>query len=42
MIEIDKVANGNKDIFIELYEENVKSVIRENPKMLYKEYWLNN
>ena len=42
MIEIDKVANGNKDLFIELYEENVKSVIRENPEMLYKEYWLNN
>ena len=40
MLEIDNIAKGNKEVFLELFEENVKSVIRENPDMLYKEYWL--
>ena len=39
MEEIDNIADGNVDIFIELYEERVKSVIRDNPDMLYKKYW---
>lgn len=41
MSEIDNIANGNKEVFLDLFEENVKSVIRENPDMLYKNYWLN-
>ena len=41
MSELDNIANGNKEVFLDLFEENVKSVIRENPDMLYKNYWLN-
>ncbi len=36
---IDNIANGNKEIFLELYESDVKSVIRANPNMLYSSYW---
>ena len=39
MQEIDNIANGDKDIFLELYEKNVKGVIRSNPDMLYSNYW---
>lgn len=39
--EIDAIAQGDKEIFLELYEQQVKSVIRNNPDMLYKDYWLN-
>ena len=39
MRNIDNIANGNKDIFLELYESEIKSVIRENPDMLYSDYW---
>lgn len=38
MRNIDNIANGNKDIFLELYESEIKSVIRENPDMLYSDY----
>ena len=41
MTNIDNIANGNREVFFKLFEKNVKSVIRENPDMLYKEYWLN-
>lgn len=36
---IDNITNGNKDNFLELYESEIKSVIRENPDMLYSDYW---
>ena len=36
---IDNIANGNREIFLELYESDVKSVIRANPNMLYSSYW---
>lgn len=39
MRNIDNIANGNKDIFLELYESEIRSVIRENPDMLYSDYW---
>ena len=41
LTNIDNIANGDIDIFLELYESNIKKVIRENPNMLYKEYWIN-
>ena len=41
MQQIDEIACGNREIFLELFEENVKSVVRENPEMLYKNYWIN-
>ena len=41
MQEIDNIANGDKDIFLELYEKNVKEIIRNNPDMLYSDYWKN-
>ena len=40
MVQIDSIAQGNKDIFLELFEQNVKSIIRGNPEMLYKHYWI--
>ena len=38
---IDNIANGNKDIFLDLYESEMKNVIRNNPDMLYSNYWKN-
>ncbi|MEK3976737.1 AHH domain-containing protein [Psychrobacillus sp. FSL K6-2684] len=38
--EYDAIARGNKEIFLELFE-GLKKEVRENPDMLYKEYWLN-
>ncbi|MDQ0233408.1 AHH domain-containing protein [Metabacillus malikii] len=37
--EYDAIARGNKEIFLELFE-GLKKEVRENPDMLYKEYWL--
>ncbi|GLI83108.1 hypothetical protein ANABIO32_07980 [Rossellomorea marisflavi] len=37
--EYDAIARGNKEIFIELFE-GLKKEVRENPDVLYKEYWL--
>lgn len=39
MRNIDNIANGNKDIFLELYESEIKSIVRDNPDMLYSNYW---
>lgn len=39
MRRIDNIANGNKDIFLDLYESEIKSIIRDNPDMLYSNYW---
>ena len=39
MRNIDNIANGNRDIFLELYESEIKSIIRDNPDMLYSNYW---
>ena len=39
MKNIDNIANGNKDIFLDLYESEIKSIIRDNPDMLYSSYW---
>ena len=36
---IDGVANGNQEIFLDLYEKEVRSIIRNNPDMLYSNYW---
>jgi len=41
MKNIDNIANGNKDIFLDLYESEMKNVIRNNPDMLYSNYWKN-
>ena len=38
---IDNIANGDIDTFNELFESGVKSVVRENPEMLYKSFWNN-
>ncbi len=39
MREIHERAQGNVDIFLELYEQKVKQVVRENPAMLRKWWW---
>jgi len=41
MKNIDNIANGNKAIFLDLYESEMKNVIRNNPDMLYSNYWKN-
>ena len=37
---IDNLANGEKDIFLELYK-GVKQKIRDNPDILRKKWWKN-
>lgn len=39
MREIDDVAAGEVDAFLELYEELVKNPVLDNPEMLNKPYW---
>ena len=34
----DKIAKGDKEKFLKLYEQ-LKQKVRDNPDMLYKEYW---
>ena len=41
MKKIDEVANGNREDFVELFDQ-LKQEIINNPDMLYKEYWMNN
>ena len=38
MKQFDEVAQGNKEVFMKLYE-NMKKCIQSNPDMLYKNYW---
>jgi len=35
---IDKVAKGNKEVFLELFE-GIKNTVKENPDMLRKSFW---
>lgn len=41
MGKIDDIAKGNTDIFLDLFETQVKSKVRDNPEMLYSRYWKN-
>lgn len=36
--QIDNIAQGDKDLFIELFDQ-VKENVIDNPDMLYKEFW---
>lgn len=38
MKQFDEIAQGDKDVFIKLYE-SLKKTISSNPEMLYKDYW---
>lgn len=38
MRHYDIVAQGDKDVFLKLYEQ-MKIEITDNPDMLYKDYW---
>ncbi|NBJ71721.1 hypothetical protein D1839_20190 [Roseburia sp. 1XD42-34] len=38
IIAFDKVAKGDKEKFLKLYEK-LKEEVRKNPDMLYKDYW---
>ena len=38
MKQFDEIAQGDKEIFLKLYE-NLKKNIQSNPDMLYKNYW---
>ena len=38
MKKFDKIANGNQDKFLKLYEQ-VKQKVIDNPDMITKDYW---
>ena len=37
---IDKMSNGNTDLFLNNFELYIKEPVRANPSILYKDYWL--
>jgi hypothetical protein len=39
MKQIDNIAQGDQDKFIELFNRRVKEVVEDNPEMLRKTYW---
>jgi len=39
MRSIDRRAQGNQEVFLELYEREVREVVREHPEMLRRWYW---
>ena len=39
MYEIDEIAQGDREVFLELFEQEVKRVVRERPEMLRKWFW---
>ncbi|TDW13120.1 WXG superfamily protein probably secreted by type VII secretion system [Breznakia blatticola] len=41
MIKADSLSNGNVEMFLDLFDQNVKVPIINNPDMLYSEYWKN-
>ena len=41
MQDIDAIANGNSEVFKDLFEKKVKNVIRNNEDMLYSKFWEN-
>ena len=36
---IDRDAHGNTDEFLKLFDERIKKPLRENPDMIFKDYW---
>ena len=38
IMDIDAVAHGDKDIFLDMFDQLKQEVI-DNPKMLNKDYW---
>lgn len=36
---IDKLSNGNKQLFLNYFDIYIKQPIRDNPSMLYGNYW---
>ena len=38
--QIDKIANGNKDLFLELFK-GIKQKVMDTPEALYKAFWKN-
>lgn len=39
MQKIDSIAQGDRDVFLSLFEDRVRNVVRNNPDMLYLEGW---
>ncbi|MFV0382117.1 MAG: AHH domain-containing protein, partial [Breznakia sp.] len=39
MVKADALANGNVEMFLDLFDESVKIPIIKNPNMLYKVFW---
>ncbi len=37
--DIDAIANGNQDVFLDLYEKRIKNIIKNNPDLLYSNGW---
>ena len=40
MRNFDQKSNGSKDIFLSMFD-GLKQIIKDNPEMLYKDYWIN-
>ncbi len=38
MKQFDDIAQGDKDIFLKLFDK-LKNNVKTNPEMLYKDYW---
>jgi hypothetical protein len=39
---IDKMSNGNVDLFMKNFEIYIKEPVRNNPPMLYSDFWRSN
>ena len=37
---IDQMSNGDQQLFLKYFENYVKQPVRNNPSILYKDYWL--
>lgn len=41
MRQADTVAQGDTNLFLEIFDKTVKDKVRQNPDILYKDYWRN-
>jgi hypothetical protein len=37
----DELAMGNAELFLKLFQKNVKDPVISNPEMLYSDFWKN-
>jgi hypothetical protein len=39
LINIDKIANGNKEKFLELFDRKIKQIVLNNPWIVNRQWW---